>query len=304
MMGRLTNRSIATGSLTNLQVSLARSQKLQEQLSSGNVLTKPSDDPVVTNNSIQYRTEIAVTEQYGRNNDDGKAWLDEQDDALGAAVTSLQSVRDLVVRAANTGANDPAARKAAAIEVEALRDSILQSANREYLGRPVFAGTADTPTAYEKQADGSYSYLGNPDPVKRRVGPSVDVTVNTTGPAAFGQGTDPADSTFAALTELAAKLRGTYTGTESISKSIDHVDAALDRAKDSWSSVGARTNQLEALKDSSDAREDSLTNSLDQIEKIDLPKTMIEYKLQDTAYQSALAVTAKVIQPTLMDFLR
>jgi flagellar hook-associated protein 3 FlgL len=295
MLGRITNRSMATGSLTNLQASLARSQKLQEQMSSGNILTKPSDDPVVTNNSMQYRTEIGVNEQYGRNNADGQAWLAEQEDALTGSVTALQRIRDLTVQAANTGANDPSARKAAAIEVETLRDEILKSANREYLGRPVFAGTEDTGTAYAKQPDGSYAYLGNTEAVKRRVGASVDVTVNTPGPAA---------STFAALTELAAKLRGTYTGTESISKSLDHVDAALDRAKDGRSSIGARTNQLTSLQDSSEARVDSLTASLTEIEKIDLPKTIIDYQLQDTAYQTALSVTAKVIQPTLMDFLR
>jgi flagellar hook-associated protein 3 FlgL len=273
-------------------------------MSSGNILTKPSDDPVVTNNSMQYRTEIGVNEQYGRNNADGQAWLAEQEDALTGSVTALQRIRDLTVQAANTGANDPSARKAAAIEVETLRDEILKSANREYLGRPVFAGTEDTSTAYAKQPDGSYAYLGNTEAVKRRVGASVDVTVNTPGPDVFGAGSDPAASTFAALTELAAKLRGTYTGTESISKSLDHVDAALDRAKDGRSSIGARTNQLTSLQDSSEARVDSLTASLTEIEKIDLPKTIIDYQLQDTAYQTALSVTAKVIQPTLMDFLR
>ena len=33
-------------------------------------------------------------------------------------------------------------------------------------------------------------------------------------------------------------------------------------------------------------------------------RDMLELKLQEVTYQSALAVTARVLQPTLMDFLR
>ena len=40
------------------------------------------------------------------------------------------------------------------------------------------------------------------------------------------------------------------------------------------------------------------------IEDLDLAKVVLDMKVQEVAYQSALAVTARVLQPTLMDFLR
>ncbi len=48
----------------------------------------------------------------------------------------------------------------------------------------------------------------------------------------------------------------------------------------------------------------SLTNSLAEIESTDLPKTLVDLKMQETAYQAALAATSRVLQPSLVDFLR
>ncbi|NIZ93049.1 flagellar hook-associated protein FlgL [Kineococcus rubinsiae] len=294
MFSRITNRSIAVGSMTNLQASMNRSNKLQEQLSSGQVLSKPSDDPVVTNNSIQYRTEIGVQEQYGRNNLDGQAWLNSADAALQDSVKVMQRVRDLTVQAANTGANDTTARRAIAIEVDSLKENLLSSANTKYLGRPIFAGTKIGDVAF----DATGAFQGDAGVVARRVGPNVDVAANVSGEGAFGDD----GATFAMLTDLSTALKsGSGAG---INDFITKVDTGLGLLKDSLSTVGARTNQLEALKDTSDARVDSLTDSHNDITAIDLPKTLIEYNLQKTAYETALASTAKVIQPTLMDFLR
>ncbi|WP_166609037.1 flagellar hook-associated protein FlgL [Kineococcus siccus] len=300
-MSRITNRSLAVGSLNNLQASLDRSQRLQEQLSSGKVLRKPSDDPVVTNNSIQYRTEIGVNEQYGRNNLDGQAWLNTADTALKGAVDAMQTIRGLTVQAASTGGNTAESRRAIARQIDSLKEEVLQSANTKYLGRSVFAGTRATDTAFTADTTTTpptYAYAGNSAAVARRVGPDVDVQVNVPGEEAFGT----AGETFAMLTRLSDKLKsGDSTG---IGGFLDEIDAGLGRLKDSWSAVGARTNQLTALKDVSDTRIDSLTDSDNEITSVDLPKTLIEYNLQKVAYESALGVTAKVIQPTLMDFLR
>ena len=58
------------------------------------------------------------------------------------------------------------------------------------------------------------------------------------------------------------------------------------------------------MKDSAEDRLLSVTSQLSDIEDIDLPKTIMEMQLQQTSYQAALAASAKVIQPSLIDFLR
>jgi flagellar hook-associated protein 3 FlgL len=49
---------------------------------------------------------------------------------------------------------------------------------------------------------------------------------------------------------------------------------------------------------------DSVTASLAIAENIDLPKTIIDMQIRSTAYQASLGATAKIIQPSLLDFLR
>jgi flagellar hook-associated protein 3 FlgL len=47
-----------------------------------------------------------------------------------------------------------------------------------------------------------------------------------------------------------------------------------------------------------------LKNGLSDVENIDLPKTIVDLQLQEIAYKSALSATSRVIQPSLLDFLR
>ena len=51
------------------------------------------------------------------------------------------------------------------------------------------------------------------------------------------------------------------------------------------------------------AQELSVQGLLSQTEDADMAKTLITYSTTQTAYQAALQAGAKIIQPTLMDFL-
>jgi flagellar hook-associated protein 3 FlgL len=68
--------------------------------------------------------------------------------------------------------------------------------------------------------------------------------------------------------------------------------------------VGARYNQLTQARQAADDKVLSLTSQLSDVEDIDLPKTLTDLQLQQTAYQAALAAAGRVVQPSLVDFLR
>ena len=61
---------------------------------------------------------------------------------------------------------------------------------------------------------------------------------------------------------------------------------------------------IENLKAKADDAGITLRSAQSQIEDIDLPKAILELQMQTVAYQAALGATAKVLQPTLLDFLR
>ena len=83
-----------------------------------------------------------------------------------------------------------------------------------------------------------------------------------------------------------------------------NLDKAIDRMVSTLGDIGARFNRLETVKATAQGDLVSLANSLAEVEDIDLPKTIVELQMQEVAYEAALGATARVIQPSLLDFLR
>src|SRR5690606_33618745 len=123
MIGRVTQLGLQRSSLAHLQQNLGAMAKLQERLTSGKVLTRPSDDPAATVDAMQVRADQRATAQYARNAADGDAWLTTVDSALGDVLSDLRRARDLTVRGASSGALGPSARAAIAAELRATADS-------------------------------------------------------------------------------------------------------------------------------------------------------------------------------------
>jgi flagellar hook-associated protein 3 FlgL len=290
---RITQRSLATTSLDGLQANLGRMQRLQEKLSSGKEIARPSDDPSGAAGAMQIRTDQARTAQYDRNADDGMAWLGTADSALQQVNGNLMRVRDLALTGVNASLS-PTDREALALEVDSLRAGILTSANTSYLGRPVFGGTTPGTTAY----DTSGTWVGNDVSVRRNVAPGVQVDVSMSGQTAFG----PAgDDVLAVVDRVAAMLRG---DTSQLQAGITDLDARMSGVREAMATVGARYNRVQDVQSTGTERATSLTTRLSELEGVDLPATIMELKLQETAYQAALSATGRVLQPSLMDYLR
>jgi flagellar hook-associated protein 3 FlgL len=292
---RVTQHSISMSSLANVQASLNRTAKLQEQMSSGKVLNRPSDSPTGTVTSLSLRSQISAQEQYAANAQDGTAWLNTQDTALQSVNTALQRVRELTVRGANSGSMDANARGAIAEEITTLRDTLTGLANTTYLGRPVFGGTTAGGKAFDPS---TYQYVGDSGEVTRRVDDRTRVSVGSTGSAVFGEGDA---SVFALLDTLATNVR---TNPSALSSDLSALDGRMSTVLNALTNVGVRTNQVEQAQTAATDKAMDLRSTLTGVEDIDLPSVIIDLQLQDTTYQAALSATAKAIQPTLMDFLR
>jgi flagellar hook-associated protein 3 FlgL len=68
--------------------------------------------------------------------------------------------------------------------------------------------------------------------------------------------------------------------------------------------IGARAARLERAQQINSDQAIALSSRLAQTEDIDLPETIMKLQMQQVGYQAALAATAKVLQPSLLDFLR
>src|SRR3954454_3022781 len=137
---RITQRALALNSLRGLNGTLATVSKLQNQLTSGKTISKPSDDPTGTNTSMITHQGIAGLTQQARNISDGQTFLDASDSALQDMLSQIQRVRDLTVQALNSGAQDPQSEGAIATEITGVRQSLIGQANQVVQGRPLFGG--------------------------------------------------------------------------------------------------------------------------------------------------------------------
>lgn len=293
---RVTETSVHTRVMGDLQRNLARGQKLTAQISSGKQLHRPSDSPTGTVTSLQLRGEVRATQQYSRNANDGLGWLGTIQDKLGAASTSVIRVRDLTLQAMNQSNTDQS-RKAIAVEIDNIRASLIGEANTKFMGRPVFGGTTPGDAAYDETG----KFVGNDGETSRTVGPNAKVRIEATGPEAFGA--ENSDSQlFTVLAELSRSIRA--NDESQMNTSLGNLDEAHDLLKATLSDVGARYNRVTQMKQSAEDHLLSVSSQLSDIEDVDLPKAIMELQIQQTSYQAALAATAKVIQPSLIDFLR
>ena len=292
MVARITGQMLLNTAQYNLQSSMGALAKLQSQAGTQKLISRPSDDPAGTAQSMQIRASQRALVQYGTNINDGLSWLSTADTALSNATGVLQNVRDLVVQGSNTSL-PPSAREAIAIQLDNLKPALLAAANTLYQGRPVFAGNTDAGVAFNPDM----SYNGVPgSSVQRRVSPSATVRVDGDGAAAFGVG---ATSAFALIDTISAGLRA---GTD-VSGNLTAIDSRLSSILGEQAKVGTRYVQLETGKELNMEQSGSLESQRANVEDVDLSKVILQLKSQEIAYQTALSVTSRALQPTLMSFL-
>ena len=266
MVSRITGQMLKQSAQLNLQTSMAALAKLQSQAGTQKLISKPSDDPAGAGESMRIRADQRALTQYATNISDGMAWLSTADSALSSATDTMQTVRDLVVQGANSGSLGPAAREAIATQLDSLKAALLSTANTKYAGRSIFAGNSDAGEAFTA----AYATTA-------AAGSSVDRRVSPTATADLRAGND-----------VTAHIAG--------------VDNALSSILGEQSRVGSRYNQLETSKELNMSQSGSLESQRASVEDVDLSKVILELKTQEVAYQTALAVTSRALQPTLMSF--
>jgi flagellar hook-associated protein 3 FlgL len=288
---RITQQSISASTMRGLQSNLSRMQALQAQLSSGRRISVPSDDPSGTASAMTFRSQQAADEQYLRNIDQVSARLGVTDNTLTALSDRLRGERDLLVQAGNGGLGADS-RSALAAQASALKSEIVDLYNTTYLDRPVFGGTVAGAQAVDPTTG---AYIGNDQPVQTRISRDATVRIDV-------KGTDvAADTTPALLDRIVADL-GTTAPIPAAD--INDLDATLSKVMQALGDVGARASRVDATKANVDSHRLDLVARISENEDVDLPQTIMNLQSQQVAYQSALGASAKILQTSLIDFLK
>jgi flagellar hook-associated protein 3 FlgL len=304
MSSRITNQMISRSVLSDLNEVSQRLSKTQQRMSSGKQITRASDDPYGTSRALTLRGDVAGTQQYQRNVSEAVAWQSVTDSALSKITESLHRAHELTIQGASDSAG-PAARAAAAAEIDQLIEAVKQEGNASYGGRFVFSGTATSTRPYV--IGGSDAYAGDSGTVAREIGPGVSVQVNVLGSAVLGSGQGAADGKLLnVLRDISDHLKSGTTADANLLRSTDlaRLDTNLDLISQARATVGATTNRLESADGRLQELEESTTKLLSDVEDADMAKTYVDFSMQQSVYQSALRAGGNIVQQSLLDFLR
>jgi len=150
---RITHGVMVSGFLGDMNTNLNSLNKIQKQLNTGKVFSKPSDDPFKVARSMQMYSEINANKQYNTNIKDTINWMDTTDTALSNGTKCLQRIRELMVSSGNAayGSSELTAIKEEINERVAEFGQIL---NTSFDGKYIFGGKDGALKPVEVNLDG------------------------------------------------------------------------------------------------------------------------------------------------------
>lgn len=295
---RVTQGMLNTNMLRNLNNNLTRLEKLQNQMSTGRKINKPSDDPVGIGFSLRYRSGLEANEQYQRNVDSAISWTDHIDKIIGEANDVLQRARELAVQGAN-GTNPDFSSDAIAEEIDQLYQHLVTIGNTQFNGKYIFNGQLTDIKPYEIGTAESMTPDKGAIPIE--VGVGITIQVNLSGSDLFGSATD-ATNAFKVLIDLRDALLA--DDKTAVQNSMGKIDNRIETVLEKWAEIGARSNRIELVKNRLEDENINLQSLLMNTEDADIAALMINLKTEESIYQASLSTGARIIQPSLVDFLK
>jgi len=182
---RISTLQAFNNGVAGLQRNYANATRTQEQISTGNRILTPADDPVASVRLLQLDQQQNVLSQYNANLTAAKNSLTQEEVTLNSVNTVLQRVRELAVQAGNGGlsAED---RKSIAAELTEREDELLSLMNtRNARGEYLFSGFQGKTQPFVRTGDGSYSYQGDEGQRKLQIASSLNIPISDSGKSIF-----------------------------------------------------------------------------------------------------------------------
>jgi flagellar hook-associated protein 3 FlgL len=212
---RITEGIISGRNLADLQRANAAVAKASMQVSTGNRLQRPSDDPQAVQKALNLRGDLAATAQYMDTASASQGWAQATDDALSDINDVLQRAREAVVQGGN-GTMSQKDRNDIATQIDQLIGQAKASGNATFDGQYIFAGQKTDTAPYDP--DGADTYNGDTGSIVRTIGPASMADVSTARAEAGALSNR--------LTTAANRLTDLQTSTEKVRSGVEYVDLA------------------------------------------------------------------------------
>lgn len=182
---RISTLQAFNNGVTGLQRNYSNVTRTQEQISTGNRILTPADDPVASVRLLQLEQQQNVLSQYNANLTAADSSLVQEESTLNSVNTVLLRVRELALRAGN-GSLSAEDRQSIAAELSEREDELLSLMNtRNARGEYLFSGFQGKTQPFVRAADGSYSYQGDEGQRKLQIASSLNIPISDSGKSIF-----------------------------------------------------------------------------------------------------------------------
>ncbi|WP_099159877.1 flagellar hook-associated protein FlgL [Virgibacillus ndiopensis] len=295
---RITQGMLSNNMLRNLSNSYSSLDTLMNQLSTGKKINRPSDDPVIAMKGMNYRSQVVEVEQYLRNTNEVHNWMDNSDAALDKGTQALQKLRELAVQA-SSDTYDEEERKNIMEEATQLKEHLIDIANTKVNGKYIFNGTNTNKAPFDENGN-NVSTTTNPVVIEVAKGTKLQANVDPS--SVFSGDPDTAGDLFADIDSFINALNS--NDQDGIEQSIETLDGNINNVINARADLGARMNRLDLVENRLSQQEIIAKKTMSENEDIDYEKVITELITQESIHRAALSAGSKIIQPTLLDFLR
>ena len=295
---------------TSLQQVQQQLMHVQGELASGHRINRPSNDPIGTENVLQWQNALDQNTQYQSNAQDAATWLGATQSALQSAVSLAQQVRTLAV-SADSGALTSQQAQAIASQIGSLQSSLLNLANTQVTGQYIFSGQQTGVQPFSAGASG-IAYGGGGGTLQREVAPGQYVEATVDGNSAFtpvfqaigailydlGPGGNPGN--------LAANatLSGTNPYNPGPQGDLAQLAAALGGLTAAEGQAGAQLQQTQQAQAQLTAAQTALQELQGNTLNANMALSVVQLQQLQVDYQSALGAASAVLQKTLASYVR
>lgn len=317
--------------LNTVRDSLARSRLRMNELQKQNATLKrvnaPSDDPVGNTKLMSIRNESLDNEQFERNASLAKTFLNYTDSSLEEVTNLLGRAKELALGQASSAANGAESRLMVAEEVRNIISEVNAIANRRLGDRHIFAGYK----THTQPFDEKLAYQGDEGKIMVEVQKDVFVGMNIPGkeiflgapqPAPFTKAEAAAEGEPGAQPELAIRPTSKVSGEDMfrtlealrvglMTNDVDQIRATLEpldrisnRVITTRAQVGARTAGIDSALANMGKKNVFNAELQSGIEDADVIQVVSDMAREESVLRASLQASNKLIQPTLLEFLR